>query len=77
MEKLDMVKKSFAMKPNIHQDFFANSEATISSDALMVDILTSEFDCTESIVRALYVVQFSLSSFSLHWLQRPERGFCE
>jgi len=53
MEKLDLVKKSFAIKSNIHKDFFANSETTIHSDYLMLDILTSEFDCMESIATLL------------------------
>jgi len=53
MEKLDLVKKSFAIESNIHKDFFANSDTTVSSDGLMLDILTSEFDCMESIATLL------------------------
>ncbi|MEM2129056.1 MAG: hypothetical protein QXZ70_00505 [Candidatus Bathyarchaeia archaeon] len=58
MEKLDLVKKSFAMESGIHKDFFAGSETTVYTDSLMLDILTSELDCTESIVMLLEKSKF-------------------
>lgn len=53
VEKLDLVGKSFAMKNNIHSDFFAGSDTTVETDSVMLSILSSEFDCMESVLTLL------------------------